>query len=57
MSLLAAACLAAHVSHANHTQLISLLNGERSLGLASSIQKGLLYVLLVYKTKTYKLKN
>jgi hypothetical protein len=43
MRLLAAACLAAHVSHANHTQLISLLKGERDLGLASSIQKGLLY--------------
>jgi hypothetical protein len=43
MRLLAAACLATHVSQANHTQLISLLKGERDLVLASSIQKGLLY--------------
>jgi hypothetical protein len=46
MRLLAAACLAAHVSQANHTQLISLFSRERErdlLGWLPQYKKGLLY--------------
>jgi hypothetical protein len=51
MRLLAAACLAAHVSQANHTQLISLFSRERErdlLGWLPQYKKG--YSLYFWST-------
>jgi hypothetical protein len=63
MRLLAAACLAAHVSQANHTQLISLfsreremlislISREREISWAGFLNTERVTLLLVYKQKT-----